>query len=262
MKSCPPGNTFASTAPEIGTGEDERVTNPIPLWRESVMAKKTRGVFGIFLKQDFQLLSERDDGKGWNCLGGRVEEGESDEATLTRECDEEAKIKIRILQPFGDPMVFNDDTAQFYLCEIADGHPTPSKEAKRHCFLSELDVRRGWFQMRHKDEDAAAEGIGMTCGYSLEPVKLVGPTDKLGRTARAVWDAFSIVATHSRDHDLKTNPGRVGYYYSACGCYICLDQGGWQQTWRRLDPFSPTGFVEPLPLDRSAHNIGWAPAST
>ena len=63
----------------------------------------------------------------WEFVGGKVEEGESKEAALIRECREELSIEISVGDLFMDIIHEYPDLTvhlSLYYAEIADGHPT------------------------------------------------------------------------------------------------------------------------------------------
>ncbi len=208
--------------------------------------KKTRGVFAAFvsnmvphMKPGYQLLSERMDNKGWNLLGGRVEDGESDEVALRRECREEGHIEIQILCMLGEPLIFGDDTAVCYLCKIASGQLQLSPEAKCHRWCSAEEVRQGFWVKTHKEH---MDGVSMTCGTTNEPLQIVGPKDKLGRTGRFVWDAFSIMQSPVEE----PNPNTIypGLIVSDDKLHL-IDTGSTiLKKYRRLDPYGKDGLMQ------------------
>ncbi len=216
---------------------------------------KTRGVFAAFLSNmhmptaaDRQLLSERMDGKGWNMLGGRVETGEDDKTALQRECREEGGIEIAIICMLGEPLTFGNDTAVCYLCRIVGGQLQASPEAKCHRWCSADEVRQGFWVKHHQDQEILeTEGIGITSGYSNEPLHIVGPTDKLGRTGRFVWDAFSIMA----EPEVVTNPNTIypGIIPSEDKSKLIDVSGPQLKIWPRLDPYTATGLILPVQSD-------------
>lgn len=217
---------------------------------------KTRGVFALILNFVCKtvFLSERQDNKGWNLPGGRVEkiskEGESDvwesdEQALLREVFEETQgvdpetgkpypgsgLHIRIVGKIGPDHVFGDDTAVAYLCFITEGTAHPSSEAKCHRSCTEQEVRQQYWRYAHKE---FMDGVAMTSGYEKVPIKLVGPEGRLGRTGRMVWDGISLFA-------LPELPTEGDVTVSEDGTQLIY--GG--QALPRLDPYSPTGRMEP-----------------
>ncbi len=209
---------------------------------------KTRGVFAvIFNAADCTkvLLSERADDKGWCLIGGGQEPGESDEQTLIREAREEAGIEILVLYRLGQELVFKDDTALCYICEIVGGLPTPTAEARQHRFCTMQEVRQKFFQVPYK---VFEDGIGMTAGYDKIALELVGPKDKLGRTGRMVWDAFSIQQEPVEVAQSDKTPFvgvTDGIEVSACGTRLVQREAHMCKTWLRLDPYAPAGFMLP-----------------
>ncbi|MBP9750419.1 MAG: NUDIX domain-containing protein [Candidatus Peribacteraceae bacterium] len=214
--------------------------------------KPTRGVFaGIIRKPTAStpgtvLLSWRKFGPtaGQVCLiGGGQDDGEDDVQTLSREAKEEAKIQIRIGVLLGGPLVFGQDTAVCYLAEILSGQPQPTDEALYHRFCTEEEVRQGYWLCRHQDQDALDEGIGMTSGYSQEPIRIVGPKDKLGRTGRMIWDALSLF--HPPEESPNPNTIYPGLDLSEDGLWIVDTSDVILRRYRRLDPYTASGYMEP-----------------
>jgi 8-oxo-dGTP pyrophosphatase MutT (NUDIX family) len=185
---------------------------------------KTRGVFTLILvKNDAEkklLLSERQDGKGWNLPGGRVEEGESDFDALIREVREETGLDIEPLEQVGPLHVFNEDTAVAYVCTVTGGQLIPTKEAKQHRYVDKEEIKT---------------------------LTLVGPVGRLGRTGRMAWDGLSIM------EEPTVGPNEVpedmlpieGLFASDDGCLLVDETNEGRKTWPRLDPYSPTAKMEP-----------------
>jgi 8-oxo-dGTP diphosphatase len=85
------------------------------------------------------LLSQRPEGKQmsglWEFPGGKIEEGESPEAALTRELKEELGIDIgeSCLAPFSFASHVYDDfhlLMPLYLCRVWRGVPSPKEQQK------------------------------------------------------------------------------------------------------------------------------------
>lgn len=180
---------------------------------------KTRGVFAIITEEKGILLSERQDDKGWNLAGGRVEEGESDFDALIREVREETGLDIEPLEQVGPPHVFNEDTAVAYVCKIIGGHMIPTNEAKQHRYVD-------------KDE--------------IMTLTLVGPVGRLGRMGRMAWDGLSIL------EEPTVSPNEVpedmlpieGVFASDDGCLLVDETNESRKTWPRLDPYTSSGIRE------------------
>jgi len=95
-------------------------------------------VTAAVLRRDGKVLLARRPSKGllgglWEFPGGKVETGESLEASLVREIGEELAADIRVGNPFG---VYRHAYTHFritlhaFLCELADGEPRPIQAAE------------------------------------------------------------------------------------------------------------------------------------
>lgn len=181
----------------------------------------TRGVFALIYSSIGPqiLLSERTDGKGWNLPGGRVESGESDAQALVREVREETGLVVEVEEQVGPPHVFGEDAAVAYICKVVGGYLlVTTNEGKCNLFSGIDDVRK---------------------------LRLVGPEDRLGRTGRMTYDGLSILETPI-GYDQSFDPAS----FSRIDCpegetHILQEIEGLGRRWRRIDPFSPTGFMEP-----------------
>ncbi len=212
------------------------------------MSDQPRGVFAAILHHPSKsiLLSWRAFGptQGQVCLiGGGVDETETDEACLIREAHEEAEIQVRVGVMLGSPLVFGTDTAVCYLAEILSGQPQPSAEAEYHRYCTEAEIRQGYWLKTHDDELALQEGIGMSCGQSHEPIRIVGPTDKLGRTGRFIWDALSLFQSPEESPNPNTIHPSLGL--SNDGLWIVDTSDITLRRYRRLDPYTASGYMEP-----------------
>ena len=199
----------------------------------------TRGVFALITVKNvhgnFVLLSERADGKGWKLPGGAVEEGESDFDALVREVREETCLEVEVLEQVGSPLVFKDDTAVAYACTIVGGRLEPTDEAIRHHYCTADDLRAGRIRV------GMSEGLGQWI-----PLKLVGPEGRLGRMGRMVWDALSILEDPQMVPNKVPNEWLIeGVFVTEDGCFLWEETPEVQKKWPRLDPYSPSGKVEP-----------------
>jgi len=205
---------------------------------------KTRGVFALITEGKKLLLSERMDGKGWNLPGGRVEEGETDQVALVREVEEETGLKVEVLHRVGPDHVFNDDTAVAYLCKVVGGELKLTAEAKNHAWVNAQEVRQGNIHIPGQEFDMEAPQNDVNI-----PLKLVGPEGRLGRTGRMIWDAFSVMESVIHSHKFGTTEWQprpiTDYEVSRDGLRITMDNGERILIWDRLDPYSPTGKIQP-----------------
>lgn len=212
--------------------------------------KKTRGVFAIITAADKKsiLISERQDGKGWNLPGGRVEEGESDMVALEREVREEAGIDVDVIEKLGPDHVFGDDTAVAYICIPNGGQIVETAEAKAHRFVTKEELRQGFYLVAEKDVDPESGHQVRMGTHNKVPLKLVGPEGRLGRTGRMVFDGLSILEEPERGpNGVPEDMVPVeGIFASEDGLYLIEEAKGEQRKWRRLDPYTPSGYMEPV----------------
>lgn len=210
--------------------------------------KPTRGVFAAILHRPSKsvLLSWRKFGPtmGQVCLiGGGVDGEENDHTCLIREAREEAEVTIRIGVMLGGPLVFGTDTAVCYLAEIVSGLPQPTGEAEYHRYCTEAEIRQGYWLKHHDDPLALQEGIGMASGHSHEQIRIVGPKDKLGRTGRMIWDALSLF--HPPEESPNPNTIYPSLGLSDDGLWIVDTSNVILRKYRRLDPYTASGYMEP-----------------
>jgi len=209
---------------------------------------KTRGVFALIMNQETKsvLISKRRDGKGWNLPGGRAEEGESDFDTLIREVREETMLTIEPIERIGEPLVFNEDTAVAYSCKVeGSGLPQETDEATQHRFCTAEELKRGSYAVPHKELE---DGVGMTTGDDSFSLKLVGPEGRLGRTGRMIFDGLSTLEepqVEPRNVDPTVDRDDKGVFVSDDRCSLIQESGSERRIWPRLDPYSPTGKMEP-----------------
>lgn len=202
---------------------------------------ETRGVFALIMAPDTScktvLLSERADGKGWNLPGGRVEKGENDHDALIREVREETGLEIVVLAQIGEPLVYGEDTAVAYECDVVGGQLMPTKEAVRHNYCTADDIKVGRIRV------GLSEGIGQWV-----PLQLVGPEGRLGRMGRMIFDGFSLM------EEPETQPNGLpegclpmeSISISGDKCFLVVKVGEEQIQYRRLDPYASDGFKQPL----------------
>jgi 8-oxo-dGTP pyrophosphatase MutT (NUDIX family) len=210
--------------------------------------KKTRGVFGALMLKPTDrrpgaiLLSWRKSGSTANqvCLiGGGQENGETDQQTLAREAQEEAKIQIQVGVMLGAPLVFGNDTAVCYLCEHLFGEPQPTDEALYHRYCTEEEIRQGWWKKPTSD---GKEGDTASLSFEREQIRIVGPTDRLGRTGRMIWDVISL--WHAPDESPNPNTLYPSLGLSDDGLWIVDTSDTVLRKYRRLDPFGKDGLMQ------------------
>lgn len=89
-----------------------------------------------------QRLPDKSRGNLWEFPGGKVEDGESDEEALSRECREELGIELRVGQRLvSTHHAYSDVTVQLELfsAEAGEGVPQPlGAQAIRFCTLAEM----------------------------------------------------------------------------------------------------------------------------
>lgn len=181
----------------------------------------TRKVFAIIVQKKSLaiLLSKREDGMGWNLPGGRVKEGESDAVGLVRNVREKTGLVVEVGPKIGPDHINKGEAAAAYLCFVRDGELTPSKEVKQHRYVSREEIRTP---------------------------KILGPEGRLGLTGRMAYDGLSLIAIP------KLMVGNVenneDYFVSDDNCFLLKwvpGPGNRVEAYRRMDPYSPTGFMEP-----------------
>jgi 8-oxo-dGTP diphosphatase len=75
---------------------------------------------------------------GWEFPGGKVEPGESDEAAIVRECQEELGVVVQLVDRLGSDLPLRDGRGvlRVWLARLADGEP----RALEHAALRWLDA--------------------------------------------------------------------------------------------------------------------------
>jgi 8-oxo-dGTP diphosphatase len=92
------------------------------------------------------LLARRDERSdyagAWECSGGKVEDGESDQQALARECSEELGVKVLVGEVVGQveldpPLTKVPLLVTFYACTLLEGEPRPITAAELRAFSLE-----------------------------------------------------------------------------------------------------------------------------
>lgn len=198
-------------------------------------AKLSWGIFALIHNEDGQLLiKSRSDGL-WDLPGGGMEIEETDPIqTLTREVWEEVALDIvQVVGRVGIPLPAYiektgiTDLAIAYLVKTS-GVPKCSPEAEALAWVDREKV----FRML----------IERPKGYSL-----VGPAGRMGRMPRMILDG--IVLGQPPDmgfpRGLERLPITDGYAIDRTGAELIRVDDLNVSLWARLDPFTPSGLVEP-----------------
>ncbi len=207
---------------------------------------KTRGVFAIITaaEQKSILISLRADGKGWNLPGGGTD-GQDDVDALMREVLEETGVEVDVIERLGPPHDFEGpksfDTAVAYVCIPSGGELVATSEAQMHLYVTKEELKAGVARRLAKDCHGLAEQFE---GERDIPLKLVGPEGRLGRTGRMVFDGLSILEEPERGPNGVPEPTE-GIFASDDNLYLIEEADGERRKWRRLDPHTPSGYMEP-----------------
>lgn len=110
----------------------------------------------VFLRRENEILlamKKRGFGKGrWNGAGGKVAEGESIEAAMIRECQEEINVTPRVYAKVAHHDFINNGVAEpwhqvghVYVCSEWEGEPEETEEMAPKWFkLSEIPYANMW----------------------------------------------------------------------------------------------------------------------
>lgn len=185
----------------------------------------TRGVFAIITipeKGRRILINERADGKGCDLPGGGVKEGETDAEALRREVLEETGYEVHVARQVGGLHIAKDNVAVAYACVVTGGTLIPTKEAPQHHWVTEDEI------------------LGLD---------IVGPTDRMGRMKRMIYDGLSLLREpECLRQDIPEEFFPIAEVrVSQDGLYLVQDDADERRQYRRLDPHSLSGFVEPKP---------------
>lgn len=184
--------------------------------------KKVDKVFAVFLVYGklTQLLFQRSDNEFWTLLGGTVEEMEDELDALLRHLHEEwLPSEVIIHAQLGPVHRLQDGTtAKAFLCTIDDPSGTPAGEMHgqyKECkFFSKKDVK----------ESIAVDPAPVEC---------------------AIWDGFSVMEEPqvlSKQEDFEDD----SIYCDPGAEHLLVREGDdARYVWRRLDPSSSSGYMEP-----------------
>ena len=87
------------------------------------------------------LLADRDDGKGFNLIGGKVEEGEEPEEAAEREAEEETGLTVSVHRQIGEDILGMRDgehgnTIHLYAAEVVGGMLKKTEESRGFVWAS------------------------------------------------------------------------------------------------------------------------------
>lgn len=197
--------------------------------------KLSWGIFAAIRRDASVLIKKRSDGT-WDLPGGGQEPGEqSPFVTLAREVREEVGMDLASIKgmigsylPFHIEAKGKTDIACIYGCE-ADGEPSVSNEATSFKWI-DLPEAMEWIRNGHA---------------TLGPI--VGPKDRVGRTARMILDATTVLWTvdHSTVNNNLDVPYAEGWQLSKDGLWLVQrPHATMLYAWRRRDPFEPDGLMK------------------
>jgi 8-oxo-dGTP diphosphatase len=116
------------------------------------MSRSIRYQGAIVRDHQILLIRHQDDAAGlsyWVVPGGGIEPGESEEACVQREMQEETNLDVRVIRLLLDEPGIPGGVYQSlktYLCEIQDGQASPGYEPEAEVGYSIAEV--GWFDLR------------------------------------------------------------------------------------------------------------------
>lgn len=102
----------------------------------------TEGSFVAIIYRQHILLAERADGMGLNCIGGRVEAGETPEEAAVREAKKETGLDVFVRLPIGEgyPLVSDKgeilDISRIYFAYVEDGKLAITEESSGFVWVS------------------------------------------------------------------------------------------------------------------------------
>jgi 8-oxo-dGTP diphosphatase len=122
------------------------------------MAEGNVGSFAAILDRHGRLLivQERKPPHRFGFPGGRVERGESPEAAVIRECQEETGLTPRLIHQVGRYSFTNGLEAHVFLCDVEESDTS---------FVSEDDLHVGWHP-----PDAVPQPVRSSLHYALDDV--------------------------------------------------------------------------------------------
>lgn len=198
-------------------------------------AKLSWGIFALIHNEEGQLLIKRRSDGLWDLPGGGMEPHETDPIqTLCREVQEEVNLDVRqIVGRVGVPLPAYiektgvTDIAIAYLCHTS-GKPMCSPEAEALAWVGKEEIFR---MIRHRPT-----------GYTL-----VGPIGRMGRMPRMVLDGVVLGQPPNMEfpRDIESPPVSDGYAIEHTGAELIRVDDLNVSLWARLDPFTPSGLVEP-----------------
>lgn len=110
--------------------------------------KEIRKVAAVVIKENTFMMVRKAGKDVWTSLGGRPEEGESDEQALLREIKEEVNCDAEILQVLGEivaPAIYDDArlTLSCFLVNLIGNPIIRDGELEEFRFISEQDFKAG-----------------------------------------------------------------------------------------------------------------------
>jgi hypothetical protein len=172
----------------------------------------------IFAGNRLLLFDDLERGLGWAPPFCFVPKYQTDEESLEQAFQMQIEMPVKIEHQICPPYEYNGNSATAFLCRLGDGAVSLFEQKERK-YVDKIEVRKLYLQGGH-------------C--------------PLGRISRIIWDGFSLLE-NAEDHlnEVATEHLPIRRIYMCKGnCHLIQETTQGQKRWPRLDPYSPTGFMQ------------------